>query len=56
MGEGVADFFIFGDLKYNGVGCDFQPDIELPFVQNPHAELSNSQLVISEGSATCFAN
>lgn len=52
----MAEFFMFGDLKYQGNGCDFQVDQELPFMQNPMASLSSSQLVISEGSATCIAN
>lgn len=53
---GEVDFFFFGDLKYNGVGCDLNVDQELSMKSNPHKELSNSQVVISEAAATCIAN
>lgn len=53
--ENRADFFILGEILYNGNGCDLNPGNELPFLEN-QGDLADSQLVISESAASCIAN
>ena len=51
MGSGTADLFLAGDIIYNESGCALSPD-HLEFLD----VAEKSQIVISESTASCFAN
>lgn len=51
MADGHVDFFMAGDLIYEGEGCKLTPDF-LSFVDGD----SDSQIVVSESAFTCWAN
>lgn len=54
--QGVADFSLVGDLLYKGEGCALAADY-LDFMDNNGtAGIAQSQIVISESVASCFAN
>ena len=50
MGNGTADFFLTGDFLFEGKGCALTPS-SIDFL-----DANYSQIVVSESSATCFAN
>ena len=53
--DGYADFYIAGDLWYRNEGCNLTND-QLEFVENIRRADGNSQIVISESAAKCWAN
>lgn len=52
ISEGQIDFYLSGDLLYKGEECSIQPD-NLDFIDSNQTV---SQIVVSESTATCFAN